>query len=215
MRRGKGGARVATAGPEAEGPSDVPPMASRGRPMGGGDPTGLLYQGVVGMKSASLERSNCERNARLIDEIAQEHRLGGIIRWVKRLFKRAESSDEHERMAVFLVAFDRLVRRQRRVALVTMLRRGSDGRKKSFSPQRIRSWRPPRTEKPAILVPENGSTCGAGFECPGTGDCSRTNLANTSGDGHGTIFVAWDSSDPRSYPQAVASALAPATNGRS
>ena len=57
MRGGKGGARVATAGPEAEGPSDVPPMASRGRPVGGGDPTGSLYQGVVGKRSSSLRCS--------------------------------------------------------------------------------------------------------------------------------------------------------------
>ena len=42
---GKGGARVATAGPEAEGPSDVPPMASRGRPVGGGVPTPSMYDG--------------------------------------------------------------------------------------------------------------------------------------------------------------------------
>jgi hypothetical protein len=43
MRSGKEGTRVATAGPEAEGPSDVPPMASRGRPVGGGDPTPSVY----------------------------------------------------------------------------------------------------------------------------------------------------------------------------
>jgi hypothetical protein len=34
---------------------------------------------------------------------------------VKRLFKHAEASHDHELMAAFLVAFDRLVRRQRRV----------------------------------------------------------------------------------------------------
>jgi hypothetical protein len=54
MRRGKGGARVATAGPEAEGPSDVPPMASRGRPVGGGDPTCSLYQVVDARRSSSF-----------------------------------------------------------------------------------------------------------------------------------------------------------------
>ena len=32
------GARVATAVTQAEGHSDVPPLASRGRPLGGGDP---------------------------------------------------------------------------------------------------------------------------------------------------------------------------------
>src|SRR6185295_19254420 len=34
---------------------------------------------------------------------------------VKRLFKRAEAASDHELVAAFLVAFDRLVRRERRV----------------------------------------------------------------------------------------------------
>ena len=34
---------------------------------------------------------------------------------VKRLFKQAEASNDHELMAAFLVAFDRLVRRLRRM----------------------------------------------------------------------------------------------------
>ena len=36
---------------------------------------------------------------------------------VKRLFKQAEAANDHELMAAFLVAFDRLVRRQRRIRI--------------------------------------------------------------------------------------------------
>jgi hypothetical protein len=72
---------------------------------------------------------------------------------VKRLFKQAEASNDHDLMAVFLVAFDRLVRRRRRIRVRYNFRtRQSSQEEELFAPKdqilaapRGREARNPRT----------------------------------------------------------------------
>lgn len=78
---------------------------------------------------------------------------------VKRLFKQAEADHDDELMAAFLVAFDRLVRRQRRTKYTYNFQTyQSTGEEELFAPRdqilaarRDRKAKDPRTGKPAIV----------------------------------------------------------------
>jgi hypothetical protein len=88
---------------------------------------------------------------------------------VKRLFKQAEANNDHQLVAAFLVAFDRLVRRQRRLRYdYNFQTRQSTREEELLAPRdqilagkRDRKARDPRTGKPVIIptvsrVPKGG-----------------------------------------------------------
>jgi hypothetical protein len=78
---------------------------------------------------------------------------------IKRLFKQAEEGRDHELLAAFLVAFDRLVRRQRRTKYTYNFQTyQSTGEEVLFAPRdqilaakRDRKAKDPRTGKPAFV----------------------------------------------------------------
>ena len=121
---------------------------------------------------------------------------------VKRLFKQAEANRDHELMAAFLVAFDRLIRRQRRIATALQLSDPPvvDGRATLLSTRsnlgaakEDRHAVNPRTGQ-RIIVP-------AHRESREMGGCSPTELAAIFADGQIGIFADWVFSIPRSIPR--------------